>query len=91
VPLLIPQTELSSRSHGILNLECAVCPPGKRSDATPEEATVRTIFLCSKMVDYTLLKVGFSCSSIANDKVEAWLIGEHCIHYSGESSELVRI
>jgi hypothetical protein len=33
-----------SRSHGILNHECAVRPPGRSKDATPEEPTVGTIF-----------------------------------------------
>jgi hypothetical protein len=28
---------------GILNFECAVRPPGRRSDAIPLEATVKTI------------------------------------------------
>jgi hypothetical protein len=33
----------SSTVIGILNLECAVCLPESKSDATPEEATARTI------------------------------------------------
>jgi hypothetical protein len=45
VPLLILQVEVSSKSHGILNRECVVRPSGKRSEATPEEATIKTIFL----------------------------------------------
>ena len=40
------QTEVSSRSQGILNREWAVRPAGSNSDATPEDATVRTIFFC---------------------------------------------
>ena len=38
----------SSRSHGILNRECAVRPPGRSKDATPEEATASTIFLVAR-------------------------------------------
>jgi hypothetical protein len=30
---------------GILNLECAVLPPGSSSEAIPLDAAVRTIFL----------------------------------------------
>ncbi|KAG2600410.1 hypothetical protein PVAP13_5KG517714 [Panicum virgatum] len=37
-------TVSSSKSHGILNLECAVRPPGSSRDATPDDATVNTIF-----------------------------------------------
>jgi hypothetical protein len=33
----------SSTVIGILNHECAVRPPGSKSDATSEEATARTI------------------------------------------------
>ncbi|MCH91603.1 hypothetical protein A2U01_0012530, partial [Trifolium medium] len=38
--------ELSKVGTGILNLEWAVLPPGKRSDAIPLEATVKTIWDC---------------------------------------------
>lgn len=37
--------ESSSKSIGIRNLECAVRPFGSNNDATPDEATVSTIFL----------------------------------------------
>jgi hypothetical protein len=39
------QIESSSKSIGIQNLECVVHPFGSNNDATPEEATVSTIFL----------------------------------------------
>ena len=45
VPLLMSQIESSSKSIGIRNLECAVRPLGSSNDATPDEATVSTIFL----------------------------------------------
>ncbi|PVH38707.1 hypothetical protein PAHAL_5G331500 [Panicum hallii] len=49
VPLLISQIAVSSRSTGILKRECAVLPPGNNNEATPEEATARTIFLADLM------------------------------------------
>jgi hypothetical protein len=49
VPLLILQVVESSRSsQGILNLECDVWPPARSREATPEEATDRTLFLCDR-------------------------------------------
>ncbi|PUZ75901.1 hypothetical protein GQ55_1G247100 [Panicum hallii var. hallii] len=45
LPRLMSHTELSSISNGILNRECAVRPFGNNKDATPEDATVNTIFL----------------------------------------------
>jgi hypothetical protein len=44
VPLLISHIVSSSICKRILNREWAVRPPGNSNDATPEEATVRTIF-----------------------------------------------
>lgn len=38
------QTEFSFKDIGILNLECAVTPPGNKSDALPDYPTVRTLF-----------------------------------------------
>jgi hypothetical protein len=46
-PLLISHIDVSSSSQGILNLECAVRPPGRSREATPEDATVKTILLCA--------------------------------------------
>jgi hypothetical protein len=37
-------------SKGILNLECAVHPPGRSKDATPEDATASTTFFNLKFV-----------------------------------------
>lgn len=55
VPLPIPQVLLSWMSRGILNLEWAVCPPGRSRDATPQEATARTIWSC----DLRVAKIAF--------------------------------
>lgn len=41
--LLIGQHENSWCCRSILNLECAVLPPGNRRDAIPDDATVRQI------------------------------------------------
>jgi hypothetical protein len=38
----------SKSSHGILKRECVVRPPGKSKEATPDEATDKTIFLCAR-------------------------------------------
>jgi hypothetical protein len=38
----------SKFSHGILKRECAVQPPGRSKDATPDNAIDRTIFLCAR-------------------------------------------
>jgi len=43
VPLLILHMDVSSITIGILNRECAVRPPGSNREATPNEATARTI------------------------------------------------
>ncbi len=43
VPSLIAHVESSSMFMGIANLECAVLPPGSKSDAIPLEATLRTM------------------------------------------------
>jgi hypothetical protein len=43
VPFLMSHTDVSSKSIGILNLECAMRPLGKSNDAIPDEATERTI------------------------------------------------
>lgn len=43
-PRLMSYIEVSSISNHILNLECAVLPFGNNKAATPEDATVRTIF-----------------------------------------------
>ena len=48
VPLLMSQVDVSSSSQGILNLECAVRPPGRSKEATPEDATVKTILFCAR-------------------------------------------
>jgi hypothetical protein len=39
VPFLMSHTDVSSKSVGILNLECVVRPFGKSKDAIPDEAT----------------------------------------------------
>ena len=44
VPRLMSQIDVSSISSGILNLECVVLPFGSNNDATPDDATARTIF-----------------------------------------------
>ena len=38
------QTSLSFTVRGILNLECAVLPPGRRVAAIPDDATATAIF-----------------------------------------------
>jgi hypothetical protein len=42
-PLLISHMDSSSITIGILKRECAVRPLGSKSEATPEDATARTI------------------------------------------------
>ena len=42
-PRDIGQVESSCKLKGILNLECAVRPPGKSRDAIPEDVTARAI------------------------------------------------
>jgi hypothetical protein len=44
VPRFILHVPASFKSKGILNLECAVRPLGSNREATPDEATARTIF-----------------------------------------------
>ena len=42
--LLMLHTEVSERlSTGIANIECAVCPPGRRMAATPDDMTQGTM------------------------------------------------
>lgn len=43
------QVESSFKLIGILNRECAVRPPGKRSAAIPEEAIARAICLSKRI------------------------------------------
>ena len=38
--------ELDVNLKGILNLECAVRPPGSSKAAIPDEATAKAIFFC---------------------------------------------
>ena len=41
-------TEVSNTSRGILNHECAVLPPSRRSAAIPDDATHKAIFSCER-------------------------------------------
>jgi hypothetical protein len=46
VPCFILHVVVSSKlSHEILKRECVVQPPGRSREATPDEATDKTIFL----------------------------------------------
>jgi hypothetical protein len=44
VPRLTLHTPISFKSKGILNLECDVWPLGSSKEATPDDATAKTIF-----------------------------------------------
>jgi hypothetical protein len=44
----ILQVEFSCVGTRILNLECAVLPPGNKNEAIPLDATVNTIFFCER-------------------------------------------
>ena len=37
------QIELSCRSNGMENIECAILPPINNNEATPDDATVITV------------------------------------------------
>ncbi|KAM3330131.1 hypothetical protein ACQJBY_026867 [Aegilops geniculata] len=52
VPLCLvnPQTAPSSIFSGILNLECAILPPGIMEAATPEVVVATAIFPCLRIV-----------------------------------------
>lgn len=51
VPLRMLHMLVSLISIGILNLECAVRPRGSNKEATPDDATAKTIFFLDRILD----------------------------------------
>ncbi|KAJ1262076.1 hypothetical protein BS78_09G079700 [Paspalum vaginatum] len=69
VPRFISQIDNSSISIGILNRECAIRPFGSNKEATPDDATVKTIFLCALRYEIILFhKKCFAGSSMTRYK-----------------------
>ncbi|GJV60128.1 hypothetical protein Tco_1466228 [Tanacetum coccineum] len=52
---VMSKTDVSVKSKGNLNRECAVRPAGNNKDATPDEATANTIFPSARNVYQRIL------------------------------------
>jgi hypothetical protein len=89
VPHFISQTDSSSVSIGILNLECAVRPSGSNNEATPDDATVETIFLCDLRNDTIVFQRNvLPVPPWPHTKKKSVFFLEHCqlfyeMHFSG--------
>jgi hypothetical protein len=77
----------SKFSHGILKRECVVRPPGRSKDATPDDATNRTLF-CVLKDKILLCSIGkfFRCLRIQKQKRIQDCLREQHVQYNQKHS-----